>query len=195
MWGNVKVKTPGALPLQAADLRRKLRIDSAEEDDLLRDLIAGAAAEIEGPDGLGIAMMAQTWTLGLDGWQGGEIELPGWPVTGVAAVRYTDPEGVEQVLDAAAYRVITSQEPARLVKANGASWPTTAWGRGVVEVDYTLGRATAAEVDRGLVVALMLTAGHWYENREAVVVGQPAAELPLGAQHILARFRRGYAAA
>ena len=191
MWDRVQVKTRGALPLDAAAMRARLRIDSTAEDDLLEDFLAAAASEIDGPDGVGVALMAQTWTLTLDAWPL-EIVLPGWPVTGVSVVRYLDADGAEQTLDhAATLRLATSAGVARLLRKPGASLPQTLAQAAVVEVDYTLGRATAAEVDPGLVTALALLAGHYYENREGVVVGVAAAEVPLGVRHILDRFRRG----
>lgn len=190
-WSSVRVTSPGLLPLQAADLRTRLRIDTASEDDALAAFLAAAASDIDGPDGAGVAMMAQTWTRTLDGWAG-DLCLPGWPVTGVAEIRYLDRDGDWQVLDhAAAFRLVLSPEPARLVRRPGApALPALQAGPGTVEVDYTLGRATAADVDQGLVTALALIAGHYFENREATAPGE-VREVPLGAQHILARFRRG----
>lgn len=193
MWARVKVKTAGALPLAAADLRARLRIDTGDEDGLLGDFLAAAAAEIEGPDGAGVALMAQVWTLTLDGW-GGDILLPGWPVTGVSEIRYLDPDGGQQVLDHdAAFRLVSGKDPALLVRKYGASLPALLAGPGVVEIDYTLGRSDPADADPGLVTALALIAGHYYENREATVMGQMQ-ELPLGARHILDRYRRGLVA-
>jgi uncharacterized phiE125 gp8 family phage protein len=193
MWASVKVKSAGALPLTAQDMRARLRIDTTAEDDLLAAFLAAAASEIDGPDGAGVAMMAQTWTRTLDGWAG-QIVLPGWPVTGVAEIRYLDPDGAWQVLDhAVAFRLAAGADPAQLVRRPGAALPALHSGPGTVEIDYTLGRATAAEVDPGLVAALSLMAGHFYENREATAPGQ-VHEVPLGARHILARFRRGVVA-
>ncbi|QBR35404.1 hypothetical protein ETW23_03870 [Leisingera sp. NJS201] len=193
MWASVTIKSAGALPLSAEELRDRLRIDTAAEDDLLAAFLAAGASEIDGPDGAGVAMMAQTWTRTLDGWAQ-EIVLPGWPVTGVSEIRYLDPEGNQQTLaHAAAFRVVLGRDPARLVRKPGAPLPALLSGPGVVEVDYTLGRTDAAEVDAGLVAALALLAGHFYENREATAPGQ-VVEVPLGARHILDRFRRGVVA-
>ncbi|WP_291732331.1 hypothetical protein [Leisingera sp. F5] len=193
MWASVTIKSAGALPLSVEDLRDRLRIDTAAEDGLLDAFLAAGASEIDGPDGAGVAMMAQTWTRSLDSWAH-EIVLPGWPVTGVSEIRYLDVDGNQQTLDhAAAFRAVLGRDPARLVRKPGAALPALLAGPGVVEVDYTLGKATAAEVDAGLVAALSLLAGHFYENREATASGQ-VVEVPLGARHILDRFRRGVVA-
>lgn len=193
MWGSVQVKTAGALPLSAADMRARLRIDDPAEDGLLDDFLAAAASRIEGPDGIGVALMAQTWTRIVDDWAP-EIALPGWPVTGVAEIRYLDQDGATQTLDhAAAFRLVAGDHPARLVRKPGASLPALLSGGGVVEIDYELGRAQEGQVDAGLLTALALMAGHYYENREATAPHQ-VRELPLGVEPILARFQRGMVA-
>lgn len=189
MWSSVQVKTAGALPLTAADMRARLRIDDAGEDGLLGDFLAAGASEIDGPDGIGVAMMAQTWTRTLDSW-GGVIALPGWPVTAVSEIRYVDLAGDVQALDVAAnFRLVTGSHPARLIAKPGVALPQVLAQAGVIEVDYTLGRTVAADVDPGLVTALALLVGHYYENREATAPGQ-VLEVPLGARHILDRFTR-----
>ena len=194
MWASVTVKTPPeALPLTAADLRDRLRIDDPTEDAILGDFLVGAAAEIDGPHGIGVALMAQTWTLTIDKFRP-DIALPGWPITGVAEIRYLDPDGAAQIVPPADYRLAIIGEAGRLVPSPTATWPATLAGPGVIEIDYTLGRDSSAEVDGGLITALALLAGHYYENREAVIVGTNASETPLGVVHILNRYRRGLVA-
>ncbi len=38
--------------------------------------------------------------------------------------------------------------------------------------------------------AILMLAGHWYENREATLVGVPASVLPLGYHDLLLPYRR-----
>lgn len=191
MWRGVTVSTPpAAYPLAAADLRARLRIDSTDDDQILSGFIASAAALIEGPNGIGVALMVQTWTLTIDAFVP-SIVLPGWPVSDVVEVRYLDGAGVETVLPASEYRLVLNGDRAILTPAIGKAWPATYAAAGAVAVDYKLGKVLAAEVDAGLVAALSLTAAHFYENREAVVVGASPVELPMGAEYILAKHRRG----
>jgi uncharacterized phiE125 gp8 family phage protein len=190
MWAGVTIKTPGALPLDAAGLAARLRIDTADENELLTAFLRAAASEMEGPDGWGIALMAQTWTQTLDCFSS-SICLRGWPVTGIAEIRYMDPAGAWQTVDPDDYRLVSGTDPARLLPTSSFfPWPAVMSGLGVVEIDYTLGKATPAEVDGSLVTAMAMLAGHYYENREAVIVGPTASELPLGVSHIKKRFTR-----
>lgn len=189
MWAKVQVKVPGALPLSVAALRGRLRLEDTGEDAELSGFIAAAASDIEGPDGIGVALMAQTWTLALDTWPTACI-LPGWPVQSLSEIRYLDVDGVQKVQDPAAYRLIKNADPARIVRRAGTSLPPVLAGGGAVEIDYTLGRVAAEDVDPALVTALALMAGHYYEHREAATAVQVRA-LPMGVDRILARFFRG----
>lgn len=46
-----------------------------------------------------------------------------------------------------------------------------------------------AEVPPSLIEAVLQLAAHWYENREATVVGVSAQTLPLGVQDIVREYR------
>lgn len=194
MWSRVRVTTPPAAEaLTLAQIKDRLRIDpsNTDHDALLPEFQRQAVAEIDGPQGVGVALMAQTWTLTLDRFPP-EIRLPGWPVTGVAAIRYIDGAGVMQTLLAADYRLVVGIDPVSVTPTG--SWPATDGRRGSVEVDYTLGAATPDAADPGLITALSLLIGHYFEHREAVVIGAAPAQLPLGVAHTLDRYRRGMVA-
>lgn len=201
MWRGVKVKVrPAVAPLGAALLRTRLRIDPTGEapvdtadSALLESFEAAAVALIDGPDGIGVALMAQTWTRTLDQFEP-MLALPGAPVVSVSEVRYMDPDGAWQVVDPAVYRLLDGRDQAALVPVLGASWPVVASAPDVVEVDYVLGAETPTLAHPSLVAAVGLMVGHFWENREAVAAGVSVAELPLGVQHILAHHSRAGAA-
>lgn len=191
MWDRVKViaKPTGDI-ISLAALKLRLRIDGDDEDDLLMSYLRGAVARIDGPDGIGYAMLEQTWRLTLDAFPH-TITLPGAPIKRVAKISYLDASGVEQVLDAADYRVVVDMEPARVMPATGKFWPATLHAVGAVKIDYVLGEADAAAVPADLVDAVCLLVGHRYENREAVSVGNTVTEFPLGVEWLLKDYRRG----
>ena len=148
---------------------------------------------VDGPAGIGVAMMAQSWTATLDGF-GTDLRLAGAPITGVTEIRFLDRDLTWQVVPVETYRVILGQEPARIVLAPAASWPRPVAGVGTVQVDYTLGADTREGVHPALLGALRLLVGHFYEHREAVAAGITLAEVPLGVRHILDGHRRGVVA-
>lgn len=191
MWDRVSVVTkPAADIITVADLKARLRIDGTAEDALLASLLAGAVARIDGPQGLGVAMMEQTWRLTLDCFPA-TIRLPGAPIKSVSTITYMDTDGVEQTLDAADYRADFGREPVRVEPAYGSAWPATRDVVGAVKIDYLLGEANAAEVPQDLIDAACLLVGHRYAHREGVLVGDSASELPLAVEWILNQHRRG----
>lgn len=197
MWGGVKVKTkPIAPPLTADQLRIRCRLpetgdaaDDAADAALLDDLCGAAVAMIDGPDGIGFAMMRQAWTLTVNGFAP-VMFLPGAPIVTVDEIRYLDDVGAWVTVDPARYRAALGFDPVRIVP-QGDGWPSVPAGQGMVQIDYSLGASDAAEVDMGLTTAVAMLVAHYFENREAVTIGGAAVEVPLGVQRALDRHRRG----
>jgi uncharacterized phiE125 gp8 family phage protein len=194
MWHGVSVVTkPSGELITLAKLKARLRIDFDDDDALLQDLLNGAVAAVDGPAGIGYALMQQTWRKSMDCFPC-TIVLPGAPVKSVAAITYVDTAGVTQTLDPAEYSVDVDAEPARVTPAYGKAWPGTRDVMGAVKVNYVLGEADAADVLPELVDAVCMLVGHRYERREAVAAGTME-ELPLGVRWILDKHRRGFVAA
>ncbi len=117
--------------------------------------------------------MTQTWQLSLSSWpSNGLIRLPRPPLATVVSIGYTDVDGVARTLAATNYHTVTAMEPGAVVLAPLGGWPSDSLYTGLpITVQYTCGYgATAASVPEPLRVALRMLVGHWYENREAVVV-------------------------
>lgn len=194
MWGGVTVvQKPEQKPVSIPQLKQWLWIEHADDDALLGPMLDGAIAKIDGPSGIGYAMMRQTWRKSMDAFPPC-ILLPGAPVKGIATVRYLDSAGVEQSLPDTAYRLDEDAEPARLVPAPGMTWPATLRTIGAVKVDYLLGEEAAADVQPDLIDAICLIVGHRYKHREAAS-DQKAETLPFGVDWILAAHSRGGIAA
>ncbi|WP_299312368.1 head-tail connector protein [uncultured Halomonas sp.] len=126
-----------------------------------------------------------TETLVLDGFPSGSesILLPWTPVTGIDSLEYVDPEGVEQSLDAEALRLDARPIYPTLAPQWGSEWPATIGEPESVTITAAVGHEhTPGDVR----AALLLLIGHLYENREAVVVGTSASQVPLGVEILLA---------
>lgn len=48
---------------------------------------------------------------------------------------------------------------------------------------------SALVLDDDLTTAMLLLIGHWFENREAVVIGSSAAELPMAVEALISPYR------
>lgn len=182
MWTGVSISArPSAELISLAKLKRRLVVEHSDDDELLADFLREAIARIDGPDGIGVAMMRQTWRKSMDRFPSC-IVLPGAPVVGVKSIKYIDVEGVEQTLDASLYRVDVDSEPARVTPVQGACWPAILCTFGAVKVEYDLGAETADKVPADLIAAACLLTAHRYAHRG--VVGETSA-LPFGVQWIL----------
>lgn len=116
------------------------------------------------------------------------IAIPREPVTAVTAIAYTDADGEPVTLDTADFR--WSEAAADVVMpAFRGSWPTAADERGSVRVRFDAGYEEGL-APASLLAAVKLTLGHLYANREAVVTGTIATELPGGVRQLCAPYRR-----
>ena len=78
-------------------------------------------------------------------------------------------------------------KPARIVEAFNQIWPNTRRVPNAVTVTYVAGYGTArTDVPGTIKSAMKLLMGHWFENREEVVLlNTIAQELPRGAKALL----------
>ena len=63
---------------------------------------------------------------------------------------------------------------------------------GEIPVDGVTGEPTdtsALVLDDDLTTGMLLLIGHWYENREAVVIGSTATELPMAVEALISPYR------
>lgn len=104
------------------------------------------------------------------------------PFVGDAEVTYTDADGAEQTV--ASVVVQDWRNPVRVWPAHGETWPIT-HSRGGIRVTYTAGYAEG-EVPETFVQAIKLLVGHWFANREGVVVGEASKELELTVRSLIA---------
>ena len=197
MRGLTLITPPAAEPVTLAEARAHLRIDGTGDDALIAALIAAAREAVESHTRR--ALMAQSWRLTLDRfpgaplpwWDGvrqgadlpssaGAIELPRPPLQSVASVTVFDDADAPAVVPAADYFVDTAREPGRIVLRSAKSWPVVRRAAAGVEIDFTAGYGAATDVPQAIRQGILLLAGYWFENREAVSPDGPAAEIPLG---------------
>jgi len=180
---------PAELPISRDEAKLHCRVEHDEEDTLIDSLIAAAVDYLDGPSGiLGRAIIEQQWLLELDAWPS-SLALPIEPVSSVT-VQYLDKSGTETdvpenqlvIVDAPSARTV-------LEWVDGFQAPELSDTRYPVKITLTAGfGATAKELD-GIKVAIKMMVGHWYENRETVVLGMSVAELPMAVSALLARYR------
>ena len=177
------VTPPAVEPVTLVEAKAHLRETSSDSDTYITTLITAARSYIDGKDGiLNRAICTQTWELLLDEFPD-EIAVPLPTLQSVESVKYLDSSGVLQTLSTDDYTVDEVSEPGRIVPVD--SWPTTGDYINAVTVRFIAGYGVAADVPTTIKQAMLLLIGHWYENREAVVVGQIPATLPIALDALL----------
>jgi hypothetical protein len=155
----VLITGPAAEPLTLAEAKLHLKVDAADEDSLIQNLIqmVRQAAEEE----TGLALISQTWRLYLDafpraaGWWDGvrdgakgadlarTIELPRPPLLSLTHIKTFDEADVASVVPATDYFIDSASRPGRIALRPHAAWPHALRPANAVEIEYQAGFGVA----------------------------------------------------
>jgi len=167
-------------------LKAHLRIDAADEDDLLEGLIRVARAHLETL--AGVALITQGFRLLLDDWPRGEvIQLMKTPVQTIDTILVYDADGVAQEQPLTGALLDAEARPARLVIRDRLR-PSQAING--IEIDFTAGFGAGTEVPPELKRAILIHAAHLYEFRGAVMPEMQPAAVPPGYERLIAPWLR-----
>jgi len=114
--------------------------------------------------------------------------LPYSPIQAVSSITYVDIGGTTQTWSSSLYDVDIYSKPGRIRPKWGETWPSIRSQMNAIAMTYTCGYgATAASVPAPIRQAMLLLIGHWYENREAVVIGNVLGfrEIPIAVESLL----------
>lgn len=181
------ISLPDAEPISRSEAKAYLRVDTTDEDSLVDSLIAAARDHIE--EMTGRALVRRHYRVSFDAFPSVVIDLPRSPLLGVTAVRYVATDGTSTILAPSSYQVGKNRKPGRVAPAYGLSWPTTRSDLDGVEIDFVAGYLSAEDVPEQLRIAARQLVAHWFENREPVVVGPSATQIPMGIDRILRNYR------
>ena len=183
-----KVVTPATTnPITLTEAKTHLKVDTTADDTFITNLIKSATSSAqEYTNRFFITTTIQQYG---DKWD--DISnLFKSPVLSVSHIKYVDPDGTLQTLSTNVYFVDEVNKPARIGLKPNQSFPTIIDRLNAVYVEYRVGTAAGPdEVDEGIRQALLLTIGNWYQNRQAVVTGTIATELPMNAKFLLDQYK------
>lgn len=182
---------PTSEPVTIEDARWHLRLDDsldaseiAQEDAYLQSLITTARQWCEKYTGRPIAVqtMEETFSAFPITYY---LALHQKPILSIVSVIYTDTDNVSTTFAASNY--IADLEAGCVVLKPDIAWPYFEKYRvEPIKVRYTAGFATVPETIKQ---AILLLVGHWYENREASIVGQASAQIQFSVKAILDQYR------
>ena len=184
--GLVLTTAPAVEPITAAELKLHSRVDTDADDARIATLITAARQYVENITGH--QAITATYTLSLDGFPIGDtIELPYAPLQSVTSVTYYNASNASTVFSSGSYVVDKPMEAfGRIYVDRSVGWPTTYDRRNSVVIVYKSGYGdTSGSTPERLKQAIYLLAAHWYENREASIIGVSVNDLPYGVKSLI----------
>lgn len=162
----ITITPPASEPVSLAEAKLFLRIDHADEDELIAMLIGAAREAVEA--GIGRALITRRVREDLDIWRREAVNgavLGLGPVTNVVAVRLLADNGSQSVIDPERYRLEGHRDRPRLVFASGV--PATLRSVGGIEIEYDCGFADdPADLPVSLRLATLQIVAALYELRQ-----------------------------
>ena len=173
--------------LTTAEAKAHLKVDTSADDTLIEILISAATESAQ----IFTYRFFINTTLNQFGDTWSDLAtLFKSPVSSVTHVKYYDSDNTQQTLATSVYQKDLEHQPARIGLKPNQSFPRLADRINAVECQYVVGYGSAAsDVPQGIKQAVLLTIGNWYQNREEVVVGRIATELPKSAQYLLEQYK------
>ena len=178
---------PAVEPVSLAEAKAWLKIDGADEDDLVGALVTSARLVVEGATRR--MLITQSWRLVRDDWpRGPALDLPLAPLRAIDAISVIDSAGVARTLAPASYRIDANADSARLCFNETPPAPGRAGG---IEIDVTVGYGAApASVPAPLRQAILALAARWFENRGDAMAPPSTDPLPSPVAELIAPYRR-----
>lgn len=173
--------------ITAAMVKAQSRINWDDDDALLTRLINAAVSHVERRTGT--YLTSRTVDAKCDGFAD-LARLNIGPVTSITSIKYFDGDGVEQTIADTVYELRNDGIVAAVVLKYGQMWPSPRYGSQVTVRAVAGYAADAAPAD--LLHAAMTIIAHWYENREAVNIGDITSELPMMIEDLICNHRLNY---
>jgi uncharacterized phiE125 gp8 family phage protein len=209
MHRPVLVTPPAVLPVFLVEAKAHLRVEHGDDDDLIEAFIRAATDHLDGWTGiLGRCLVDQEWRQDFDAF-GRTLPLPLGPVIAVSSVTWRNEAGQISTVPGTSYDLRTDAGGRACVRFDaGYSFPSGLHESRGVSVAFRAGYVTTPAVEPGegdppdppgspavstvpaaLKTAILLMVAHWYQNREAVNVGNIVSQLPLGVEALIAPYR------
>lgn len=186
-----RVTPATSLPVTLTEALMQCRIDDASSPDVT--LVQGflsAAVQMVG-ESAGRVMATETWAMSIP-TPSGDVALPKSPVQAITSIEYYDAADALQAATVGDFYLFKDDDRAALRPKPGKSWPSASSRDDAVRITFTCGYTA---IPAGLRTAILLTVGHLYENREAVITGRTGQELPFGVEAFVEQHRLKWVAA
>lgn len=181
------VTGPASEPVSLAEAKAHCRIYGTDDDGLLAGYLMAARVYTESITGR--RLVTQTLDYFVDDLSADEILLPVAPVQSTTSITYIDPAGATQTLGAGNYATVGRRYWTAIVPTVNATWPEVRDQAESVTVRFVAGHSSTNPVPEPIRQAILMLVGHFYENRETVVIGQAPSVVPMSYEFLLADYR------
>lgn len=183
-------------PVTVSEAKEHLRVvDFTDDDTYIGTLIDAATRWCE--DYCERTFQDCAYTVAFDDFYKLRIELPRPPVrlnssaaSATVTISYVDTGGTTQTLTWAQsgtqqFRLDKDYTPGLVYPLYLETWPSARLDDKAVQITYLAGYGSVASVPVAAKHAIKLLVGHWYAQREPVVVGTTASDVPLSVAALL----------
>lgn len=190
-WSLEVSTAPATEPVSTADAKAHMKIDTADDDELIDSWVVAARILIE--KNWGVSLITQTLKLRLDHFphDGQRIMLPAPPAATITSVQYVDNDGNTQTWASSNYAIAVNDRPGTLSRAYNVSYPTTRSIDNAVTITYTAGYGVASAIPANIIHAIKLLLTLWNEAREAACPVN-LTEIPFGVDALLVDHKTYY---
>lgn len=183
------VTGPSTDPVTLGEAKAHCRIGIPDDDGIVAGYILAARQYVEGQTHR--MMLTQTWDCTFDDYWPTKgcyyhIDIPLSPVQSISSISYVDTDGVTQTLASDQYQVVVNRTKAFIVPAYNVTWPTIRRVPDAVTVRAVVGYTQTPDELRQ---AILMLVGHFYEQRESVVIGQTPFDVPMSVEALISPFR------
>lgn len=167
---TIEVTSAATEPVTLADAKAHARVDVSADDALISSLIVAAREFCERCTGRTFAQRTFVQTMRHFPEYGADIIVQRSPLISVQSVNYYAADGTDTLMTVATdYRVRANAMPGRIsLPVTFTRWPIVSTVDDAVRIAYTAG-GSVPQIARQ---AMLMLIAHWYENREAVIVGE-----------------------
>lgn len=183
-----RVTDPVGDPVTLAEAKTQLRVDFADDDTLIGELVSAATRTVE--EMVGGALLSQEWALSVR-YPRLRIYLPKTPVQSIDSITYYDRDETEQTANVADFHLFSDVYRAWVEPRDDKDWPDVFNRPDALTINFIAGYGAAGDVPSNLKHAILMLLTHWYEQRSAAS-GANLGEVPFAVETLVGLDRRGW---
>ncbi len=185
MFSTSVITPPTDEPVTLDQAVDHCRAVQGTEDQWFEDNIKAAREYCEANILGGRSLMPTTLELILPRFYS-KVEFPNPPLQSITSVTYYDSGNTSKTLASTEWIVVAPTSGiGYMVPAVNAVWPDVSSRPDALRIRYVAGYASAALVPAKIKKAILLLVCHWYENREASLVGTISKEAEFSVMKLL----------